>query len=247
MALGALKTIWFPRLGFLLLLAAGTGQVGCVSGWPLVSEGEQASRFLSLGPRPPSAFSSVQQIHCTWANNIIFDADVVNGGQPHPGLRGRLYFFDKEMGHPIQAHGELFIDLYDLNQRGQDGKPKMLERWHFHQDALNQRLQKDLIGWGYNLFLPWATYRPDITHISLTASFVPPEGHPVYAPPVTLALQQERAAILSKGGKGQGVGDRSPELETRGQKSGHVGQESDQVPGIGFREAAAGEGARRAK
>jgi hypothetical protein len=48
---------------------------------------------------------------------------------------------------------------------------KPLEAWTFKDDTLKQLERKDPAGMGYNLFLPWATYKPSITKVMLRVAF----------------------------------------------------------------------------
>ena len=153
-----------------------------------------------IGKTDAPPVGPVHQVHATWDNRVIVTPDAVNQGQPLPGIAGRLYLFGPDLGHPVKGNGKLTVDLFDANTPGPDGKPKMLERWNIDKDTLNRLLRKDIIGWGYTLFLPWQTYRPDIARVQMHVCYMPENGPPIYAPPaqVTLRADNEQPIIRSQ-------------------------------------------------
>ena len=46
----------------------------------------------------------------------------------------------------------------------------------------------DLVGWGYSLFLPWATYKPEINRVHLKVRYLPLKGGPLYAASAPMTL-----------------------------------------------------------
>jgi hypothetical protein len=103
-----------------------------------------------------------------------------------------------------------------------------LERWTFDPLTLKRLLRKDIIGWGYTLFLPWSTYRPEIAVVRLKLCYQPKNGSPLYAesavtlndkegnakgPP--LAKKPGAAPVTTSGpkageGRGEAVGATTP-------------------------------------
>jgi hypothetical protein len=134
-----------------------------------------------LGDAPPTG--PVAQISTAWHDQVVFAPDPVRNGMMAPGLAGRLYLFGPKMGFPLAGDGMAIVDVCDPSQPGPDGAPKMLERWEIKKDTLERCLRKDAIGWGYDLLLPWGTYRPDLTQIVVRARYDPPKGLPIYAQP----------------------------------------------------------------
>jgi hypothetical protein len=133
----------------------------------------------------------VWQADSCWDNRIQVTQDVVNGGQL-PGLVGRLYLFGEEFGIPLKAEGgSVAIDLYDMTHVPPGTSPKRLERWEIDADTMAKLLRRDKIGWGYSLFLPWSTYRPEITHVRLNICYTPAKGTPVYAEPALVTLRND--------------------------------------------------------
>lgn len=145
------------------------GLAGCV-GLPKVVDGP--------------ADGAVHQVHATWDNRVHFTEDPLRNGQQQPGLAGRLYFFGPEIGHPLRGTGEVTVDLYDATHK----EKKMLERWTFDNDNLQRLLKKDTIGWGYTVFLPWGTYKPEVKRVQIQVRFAPEKGSPLFAPVSSVAL-----------------------------------------------------------
>jgi hypothetical protein len=117
-----------------------------------------------------------------WEPQVTFTPDPTRNGTPIPGLVGRLFLFGEDKGRPLAGEGAVIIDLYDPDHpRGDDqGTVIPLERWQIDKDTLARLLRRDPIGWGYTLFLPWSTYRPDLTKLLLRAQYAPVKGMPIY-------------------------------------------------------------------
>jgi hypothetical protein len=126
----------------------------------------------------------------TWQNYVVFGPDAARDGKTIAGLVGRLYLFSQS-DVPITETGKLEVRLYpDLPNRPPTDVP--LNVWRFDPEILKGRLQRDAIGWGYSLVLPWDNYRPDLTHVRLTVRFDPARGGmPLYAPETRLTLHGE--------------------------------------------------------
>jgi len=152
-------------LGLALVCLAG----GCVTmGGPAPDKAKE---------KPPSGIPC--QVVATWQPQVIYSPDPAQMGISRPGLAGRVYLFDEEVGYPLIAEGKIVIDLFDLTAG--PVKPVLLEEWRFDKDTSKRLVRKDAIGWGYTLFLPWGTYRPDISMVQLKARFEPDKGTPLYA------------------------------------------------------------------
>lgn len=122
----------------------------------------------SLWPAALSPAKKVPcQIVCTWQNNVAFVPDPTRGGNPGPGLVGRLYLFGPEIDHPMEAEGTLTVDLFD--DAGETSR--MVERWIIDPQTLARLSKRDMIGCGYTLFLPLSHYRPDMSKIRLRSHF----------------------------------------------------------------------------
>jgi hypothetical protein len=125
-----------------------------------------------------------------WQSFVVFGSDPTREGTTRPGLAGRLYLLGSQDIN-LAAPGKVQVRLYaDPPNPGAPDVP--LEIWDLDSETLKGKLQRDLIGWGYSLLLPWSTYRPDLTHIRLTVRFEPTKGGaPLYAPETHLTLQAQ--------------------------------------------------------
>jgi hypothetical protein len=127
------------------------------------------------------------QAVATWQPHVLFAPDPVRMGLSAPGLTGRFYLFGGEqVDCTMVADGKLVVDLYDLSAGA--AKQVLLEKWIFDKDTNKRLVRKDAIGWGFTLFLPWGTYRPDISMVQLKAHFEPEKGTPLYAEAAPLTL-----------------------------------------------------------
>ncbi|MFM7540654.1 MAG: hypothetical protein ACKO9Z_13445 [Planctomycetota bacterium] len=156
------------------------------------------------------------QLVSTWKNEVIHVADPVHGGSATPGLAGRFYLFGEEVDSPIEAEGTLIVDLYDLS-KGPSAAQTPLENWQIDPVTLKKLKRKDPVGEGYTLFLPWATYRPDITRIQLKLKYDAGGEFPLYGDtgPISLntdiSFQQSRNMVNPANGiAGQAQGAMGP-------------------------------------
>jgi hypothetical protein len=151
----------------------------------LAAPGCTLTQCFTCGDGPPKPGQPCQAV-TTWSNQVYFVPDPVHEGRPEPGLAGRLYLFGPTIDFPQVGDGGVLVELYDDAVNPPTGK--LLEQWQIDKDTLKRLLKKDAIGWGYTLFLPWGSYRPDITRVHLTCRYDPAHGTPLYAPgsPVTL-------------------------------------------------------------
>jgi hypothetical protein len=136
--------------------------------------------FTVKGEMPPTG--PVCHIVATWNRDVAFAPDPLHGGRPTPGLTGRLYLFGREIKESLIGDGSLVVELDVLETPAPGARPtcKLLERWEIDKVSLRKLVQKDPIGWGYTLFLPWATYRPEITQVKLRVCYQPPGAMPLY-------------------------------------------------------------------
>jgi hypothetical protein len=135
----------------------------------------------------------VCQVVTTWQNTVMFSPDQVHGGTPVPGITGRLYLFGPEISTPLVGDGGVMVDLYDDAPKAQGGQPVMLEEWRLDADTLKKLLRRDPIGWGYTLFLPWGTYRPEIRQVHLVLRYNPAKGTPIFSSESPLLLVHDPA------------------------------------------------------
>lgn len=165
-----------------LLLALGSGcQHYLARLCPFVAEQPDA---------PPTG--AVCKIVATWNHQVVYTPDPANAGAPTPGLAGRVYLFDQNISFPLAGDGTLVVDLYDGRLDANGGKPVLLEQWRFDPATLARLLRKDTIGWGYTVFLPWGTYKPELNRVVLKLCYQPAQGSPIYADSAVMTLQGDR-------------------------------------------------------
>jgi len=140
----------------------------------------------------------VSQVQAAWRNEVVVTADVVHQGAPLPGLAGRVYLFGPDAGRPVKGDGKVIVDLYDLGKFGQKGQPKMVQRFIFDPKTLERLFRRDLIGWGYTLFLPWPDYRPETDRILLKVWYQPVKGTPVFAPDSRVSLRNKESTSIKE-------------------------------------------------
>jgi hypothetical protein len=168
------------RLAGLACVLAAALAAGCVS----------TGSFLHSGGCTPAC-----QAVATWSNQVAFAADPTRGGVPAPGVAGRLYLFGPTIDFPQVGDGGALIDLYDESAVAQGGQAVHLERWNIDPDTLKRLLKRDAIGWGYTLFLPWGTYKPEITQVRLKVCYTPAKGTPLYAEGSTMTLTHDGTPV----------------------------------------------------
>jgi hypothetical protein len=162
-----------PALAVLATALAG----GCVT----------MGSFMSGDDCPPTG--DICQVVATWNNEVVYTPDPTHAGTPTPGLAGRVYLFGPNLDFPRAGNGMLVIDLFDETQKpSASHRPILLEEWRFDKLTLQRLLRRDAIGWGYTLFLPWGTYKPELNRIHLKVRYEPATGTPVYAEGGHLAL-----------------------------------------------------------
>ena len=158
---------------------------GCESLKPDVAEKKES-------PPPTKA---ICQVAAMWSNQVVTAPDPVHAGNPTPGLAGRVYLYDNPKGAPISGEGMLVIDLYDMTKAAAGGAQTPLEEWRIDKDTLSRLENKDdLMGWGYTVFLPWSTYRPDLNMVQLRVRFEQVKGLPIYADAAKITLNNDMPA-----------------------------------------------------
>jgi len=164
-----------PSTFVLCLLPFALCMAGCVGTGAFVLPGVD-----KLAPVPC-------EVVVAWNPEVLSRPDPANRGMPTPGLGGRMYLFGEGNDCPLAGDGCVVVDLY------LDISPKAsvpLEEWRIDRDTLKRLLRKDAVGWGYTLFLPWGTYKPEIKQVQLRARYEPVKGVPLYAESSTVVLHK---------------------------------------------------------
>jgi hypothetical protein len=158
----------------------GTG-LGCIGTGPFVVHTD-----------PEGGMPACQMV-ATWYPEVVTTPDPAHGGAPVHGLAGRVYLFGPEIGAPVAGNGALIVDLFDDSPAAQakkSGTVLPLEEWRLDRDTLNRLKKPDAVGWGYTLFLPWATYRPELSHVHLRLRYEPATGTPLFNESATIVLRR---------------------------------------------------------
>jgi hypothetical protein len=161
--------------------------------------------FLAGKEAPPTG--PVCQAAGAWNNEIAYAADPTHFGQMNPGLAGRIYLFGPIADFPRIGEGSLVVDLYDETHVPSSQQKVPLEEWYFDKDTLKRLVRRDYIGWGYTVFLPWGTFKPEISQIRLKVRFEPVNGN--------AAIYDESSVTIHK----TGVSHRNTQV-TLGQQAG---------------------------
>jgi hypothetical protein len=173
-------------------------KVTCLRFWALVLglvAGCSTASVSSLVPNldVPSA-GPTTRLAVHWNSQVVMTPDVAHGGTPMPGIAGRLYFFDDQYNLKGSGDGKVVVELFDPNRA--DGKDIPIEIFQFDNTNLQKLFRKDGFGWGYTLFLPWGTYKPELTQIKLRLRFEPAKGvAPMYTETMAVTFNNDPAAM----------------------------------------------------
>lgn len=127
------------------------------------------------------------EVVVAWNPEVLTRPDPAHRGAPTPGLGGRMYLFGGGSDCPLTGDGCVVVDLYE------DVSPNAtipLEEWRIDKDTLKRLLRRDAVGWGYTLFLPWGTYKPEIKQVQLRLRYEPIKGAPLYAESSSVVFHQ---------------------------------------------------------
>jgi hypothetical protein len=123
-----------------------------------------------------------------WRNRPDYLPDPSRNGEMCAGLAGQLFLYGPGMQF-AQADGKLLITLIDETPRPPGQEPNKPEVWEFDKDTLRKLVTMDeRFGKSYALFLPWPSYRADITKIRMAVRYDPEEGHSLYAPETKITI-----------------------------------------------------------
>jgi hypothetical protein len=129
------------------------------------------------------------RLTASWNNKVIYAPDPVHGGNPVPGLMGKLWVFGPDESVPLSLDGEIFVGAWDNSAVANGGEPVLLEVWHLDPEAVRKLRRKDFFGGeAYNLFLPWSQYTVDLRQINVVARFNEADGRSLVSTPEILTL-----------------------------------------------------------
>jgi hypothetical protein len=157
---------------------------GCVTLGSHVAEG------------PPPSVEAPCQLVATWMPRAVQGVDVVHAGRMAVGVAGRVWLFGPDAATPLVGDGAMTVELY-AEPPVPGAAPQLLENWNLDHDSLHKKcLKRDMVGWGYNLELPWSTYRPEITRVLMRVCYKPAKGAPIYSPLQPITLSDENQTII---------------------------------------------------
>jgi hypothetical protein len=131
-----------------------------------------------------------------WEPTVRYTPDPANNGAPLPGIAGRVYLMraGSEIKDTLVGNGTLTIELFDEAQPPGPQGPAPVYHWSFDAATLQQLLRRDVVGWGYTLFLPCLPLRTDITHATLKVRYDQDKCLPLFAEPAKFSLSNSADA-----------------------------------------------------
>ncbi|AWM40677.1 hypothetical protein GobsT_07920 [Gemmata obscuriglobus] len=124
-----------------------------------------------------------------WQNRIAYLPDPTKNGRMNPGVVGHMFLYSGSKMEFAQADGVLTVDLVDDSPRPPGQSPATPERWQFDKATLrNLQARDETFGQSYKLFLPWPTYKPDITRVKISARYDPESGPTLFSPASTITF-----------------------------------------------------------
>lgn len=145
-----------------------------------------------------------RKLIATFSKQVSLAGDPLKGGQPNPGLVGKVYIIAENQGNPLTGDGTLVVDLFDHTPRLGQNEPKMLEEWRFDAETLSKFIKPDIVGKNYTLFLPWATYNADVTQVLLQFRYDGKDGTSLFTQSGVLTL--DHAVVKETSEKSRKVG-----------------------------------------
>jgi hypothetical protein len=177
-----------------------SGKSGVVQAGGTSSSSALPSSLSWLGGKSDKAVKgNATSIAVAWQNKVDYLPDPARSGAAGPGLAGQIFLFGSR-DQFVLADGTLTIDLYDETPRPPGVPANKPERWQYKKDVLKEMRDVDeRFGPNYVIFLPWPTYRPDVTRVRITVRYDPEHGYPLYAQETKLHLDT-MASRASDGG-----------------------------------------------
>jgi hypothetical protein len=204
-----------PSLFALCLLPFAWCLTGCVN----------TAGFLLPGVEKPNTVACEAVLACN--PEIVFKPNPANRGEPTPGIAGRMFLFGEGSSCPLIGDGCAVVDLYD-DTHPLGSNPIPLEEWRIDRATLKRLLRRDAFGWGYTLFLPWGTYKPEITQVQLRLRYEPVNGTPLYADNCSIVFRKGNATsqpvvtqFIESGGQQPGPTNQAPDAQPNGPSPQH--------------------------
>lgn len=137
------------------------------------------------------------RLTAAWNNKVMYAPDPTHGGNPVPGLMGKMWVFGPDEAVPLGMDGEIFVGAWDNSQTVHGGEPVLLEVWHLDPAAAKKVRRAGFMGGEeYYLFLPWSQYHVDLKQINVVARFNGADGRSLVSAPEILTL--DHSATLQR-------------------------------------------------
>jgi hypothetical protein len=185
--------------------------LACLSG--CVTTDKSSWKSWKEGPK----CGQVTQLVVLWGDGVVVQADPMQGGAKVPGFACRAYLFGKDYQDPLRADGHVLFYLFE-DKDGAESNSVPLEIWDVKPEDLEGRSRKDLLGWGYDLWIPWRTYRPDLKQVHLRGRYQTKEGTDVWGDTAVIVVQGQ------KGPKSVSSVSTSTRQEAAAKKETHQGK-----------------------
>jgi hypothetical protein len=193
---------------------------------------------------PPAG--DVTHITTCWEKRVCWAPDTVHNGQPVPVIAGRM-FLSGEDDNQLKGDGTVTVELYDNSEPGgSSGKPPKYA-WKIDKATLQRLARKDMLGWGYTLYLPLWDYHPDLDRVLLTVKYVHDKSAPVFDAGTAIALNKDtdlHSASKTVAG-GFDMKETFNRLMAEKSSTGSIQQTSASVVGVGSPQVASPQSAAR--
>lgn len=139
------------------------------------------------------------EVVAIWQDGVDVQLDANHGGMPIPGFAGRIVFMQSnngQSGQSVLVNGPVKILLYD--DRPVQGPPEPLETWTILPEHLSLLVKKDMMGWGYSIWLPWNTYRKDIQNVKMMVEYVDSTGNKLLSVPGAIQIRDSNRGGMQK-------------------------------------------------
>jgi hypothetical protein len=147
-----------------------------------VVQASAVTKFTKLTKSPATEMTLL------WRNRIDYLPDPGRNGEMGPGLVGQLFLFGPNMQF-ADANGKLTVALYDESPRPPGQEPNKPEGWEFTKETLQKlKTPDERFGMSYALFLPWPTYRPDVTRVRIAVRYEQENGHALFVPETRITI-----------------------------------------------------------
>lgn len=133
-----------------------------------------------LGLKPDAAKATAVELVTLWQNRVAYLPDPTQNGKPVAGLVGQMFLFGPNAQF-TPAEGKVTIELFDESMKGVPGAPEAVKlgQWVFDRENLKRLVTADeRFGKSYVLFLPWPTYKSEVTRVKLSTRYDPENGYP---------------------------------------------------------------------